>query len=221
MSCFTVPAVTWRTALGVRGSGGSIRTGTTRTPPGPLTRTRSRLTIPPYTLRETTLDKLPLRGQKKSKYDTWPREIKEETVKLAISLGGRWAATHRRLQERYPEHQVPPEDTIKRWALQYEKEGEFRNLLNLDVQDVWGEVELAALELLLRDIRDKKVPTVVLNSIAGTAADKRMRFMDINKSKQSTTNIYNMIQVRRQELIDQQGNPEIEGPVEGELVGAG
>ena len=174
-----------------------------------------------FTLRETTLDKLPLRGQKKSKYDTWPREIKEETVKLAISLGGRWAATHRRLQERYPEHQVPPEDTIKRWALQYEKEGEFRNLLNLDVQDVWGEVELAALELLLRDIRDKKVPTVVLNSIAGTAADKRMRFMDINKSKQSTTNIYNMIQVRRQELIDQQGNPEIEGPVEGELVGAG
>ena len=86
---------------------------------------------------------------------------------------------------------------------------------------MWGEVELAALELLLRDIRDKKVPTVVLNSIAGTAADKRMRFMDINKSKQSTTNIYNMIQVRRQELIDQQGNPEIEGPVEGELVGAG
>jgi len=109
---------------------------------------------------------------------------------------------------------VPPEDTIKRWALQYEKEGEFRQLLNLDVQDVWGEVELAALELLLRDIRAKKVPTVVLNSIAGTAADKRMRFLDINRGKQSTTNIFNMIQVRRQELIDAQGKD-----IEGEVVG--
>ena len=133
---------------------------------------------------------------------------------MAISLGGRWAATHRRLQERYPDYQVPPEDTIKRWALQYEKEGEFRQLLNLDVQDVWGEVELAALELLLRDIRAKKVPTVVLNSIAGTAADKRMRFLDINRGKQSTTNIFNMIQVRRQELIDAQGKtPVIEGEI--------
>ena len=160
--------------------------------------------------------KLPLLGRTKSRFEEWPREIKEEAVKTAISLGGRWAATHKRLQERYPDHQVPPVDTIKRWAVQYEKEGEFRQLLNLDVQEVWGEVELAALELLLRDIRDKKVPVAVLNAIAGTAADKRMRFLDINRGKQSTTNIFNMIQVRRQELINAQQEPEIEG----ELVGA-
>lgn len=140
---------------------------------------------------------------RKPKITDYPLDYKMEAVRLFIELGSNYAHTKRRLAERHPEERIPRTDTLKRWITQYQNVGSRRVLFTSDPGQLWQEVEIAALDKLLDDVKAGGIPANVLYAIAGVAADKRLKTVELTKGKTSSVHhFHELVTQRRQQLVE-------------------
>ena len=140
--------------------------------------------------------------------------IKRESIKLALELQS-WAKAHHIMAERYPGKQTPSVSIIQKWVAELEpSQLEEFDRCKKDVTSRWGEIEMAALDLIEDALYAGQIKGQQLLNIAGIAADKRLRLMELSKDKSTNImNIYNLVQSRRQELLK-----EAQDVIEGELL---
>lgn len=145
----------------------------------------------------------------------YTRELIEETVKLGVYHNGRWTLVQRELAIRYPDRLPPSTETIKNWTRKFEKLGERRGLTSVrnNPMEMWREVELAALDRIIDEVKAGRFTGQILSNIAGIAADKRLRTMELEKGKTQNIKIYQLIEDRRAELARQIEVREIETKV--------
>src|SRR3972149_5522404 len=142
----------------------------------------------------------------------YTRELIEEAVKLGVQLNGRWTLVQKELAVRYPDRPPPNTETIKNWTRKFEKLGERRGLSSVrnNPMEMWHEVELAALDRIIDEVKAGRFTGQILSKIAGIAAEKRLRTMELEKGKTQNIKIYQLIEDRRIELARQLEVHEIE-----------
>jgi len=136
----------------------------------------------------------------------YPKAFIAEAVKILIETNSPMR-TMQKLQELYPGDRMPSREMLRVWGKKFHARTDLGQLKTQveDANDLWYQVELAALTALLEDIRLRKVAGPILNNVADTAADKRYKFLSLNKNTGERINIFAVIQERRKELEEARG----------------
>lgn len=139
---------------------------------------------------------------KRGRPDVYTLDYKSRAVRLYMELGSQ-AAVLRKLREEYPDTAPPHRLTIMAWLNKYREVGEKRITMSDDHARLWSEVELAALDRLIDEIKSGKIAAGQLSIVAGIAADKRLRVMELEKGKTQNIRIHQLIEDRRKVLVQE------------------
>ena len=140
-------------------------------------------------------------GRKKGIQD-YPLNIVEEAVQLALTFKS-FAAAEREMGRRYPDRPTPTILTIKKWAKRFQPK-EIRNKIELvkpEIAAQWLDIEILSLRYLEQRIMSGGMSDQQLAVLAGISADKRLKLMELARSKTpNVMNIYALVQERRMQI---------------------